>query len=398
MSTRGMYTTPARLGATHVALCIGNCKYEGSPLKNAANDAQDVAALCTKLGFATELVLDATLKDMLAAVRAFEGKLPRGGVGLFFYAGTWEGCSRVATYSPTVSPGHGVEEKGQNYLIPTSYKEEDALDLEYTALKVATVLETLDRAGCNLSLVFLDACRSSTLPARSMSGGTRSLGRGLAKIEAPTGMLISFACAPGSTASDGAGRNGVYTSSLLEHLPREEDVQKVLGYVVSGVKRSTNGSQVPWMSGALARDPGRNNGDIHLVEPQLQSTSATAPSAPAPRTSSVTALDEAAAAGADVAGLTQWLARIGLAKHESSVIPKLVGAGVLNVDDVLKQEESDIAELGLPKFEQQQLVKALKTIAAERQTQEESERKAKEAVDRAEAERIENRIGSKCDC
>ena len=95
MATRGMYTTPARLGATHVALCIGNCKYEGSPLKNAANDAQDVAALCTKLGFSTELVLDATLKDMLAAVRAFGGKLPRGGVGLFFYAGAW-GTARAA--------------------------------------------------------------------------------------------------------------------------------------------------------------------------------------------------------------------------------------------------------------------------------------------------------------
>ena len=287
-----------------------------------------------------------------------------------------------------------MEEKGQNFLIPTSYKEEDSLDLEYTALKVATVLETLDRAGCNLSLVFLDACRSSTLPARSLGGTSRSLGRGLAKIEAPTGMLISFACAPGSTASDGAGRNGVYTTSLLEHLPREEDVQKVLGYVVSGVQKATNGAQVPWMSGALARDPGRNNGNIHLIEPQLQSASApaTAPSAPAPRTSSVSALDEAAAAGADVAGLTEWLARVGLAKHEASVIPKLVTTGVLTVDDVLKQEESDIAELGLPKFEQQQLVKALKAIAGERQTQAEAERKAKEAAERAskaEAERIE---------
>ena len=99
--SRGMYTTPARLGATHVALCIGNCKYEGSPLKNAANDAQDVAALCTKLGFATELVLDATLNDMLTAVRAFEGKLPRGGVGLFFYAGAWETARAAVGLPPT---------------------------------------------------------------------------------------------------------------------------------------------------------------------------------------------------------------------------------------------------------------------------------------------------------
>ena len=99
--SRGMYTKPAPLGATHVALCIGNSKYASSPLRNAGNDAQDVAALCTKLGFATELVLDATLKDMLAAVRAFGGKLSRGGVGLFFYAGASVVLVGLPSYSPS---------------------------------------------------------------------------------------------------------------------------------------------------------------------------------------------------------------------------------------------------------------------------------------------------------
>ena len=255
-----------------------------------------------------------------------------------------------------------MEEKGQNYLIPTSYKDEDALDLEYSALRVATVLEALDKAACNLSLVFLDACRSSALPARSLAGATRSLGRGLAKVEAPTGMLISFACAPGSTASDGDGRNGVYTANLLEHLPRGEDVQKVLGYVVSGVQKSTNGAQVPWMSGALARDPSRNCGDIYLIEPHIQGP-APAHAAPAPRTAS---LKEAAAAGADVAGLTQWLACIGLANREASIIPKLVGAGVLNVEELEELEDESVKELDLPIFERQKLANALKTLAGQR--------------------------------
>ena len=90
--SRGMYTKPAPLGATHVALCIGNSKYANSPLKNARNDAQDMAELCTKLGFATELVLDAALNDMLAAVKAFGDKLSPGGVSLFFYAGAPGTC------------------------------------------------------------------------------------------------------------------------------------------------------------------------------------------------------------------------------------------------------------------------------------------------------------------
>ena len=54
MASKGMYTKPAPLGATHAALCIGNSKYVSSRLNNAAKDAADVAALCTNLGFATE--------------------------------------------------------------------------------------------------------------------------------------------------------------------------------------------------------------------------------------------------------------------------------------------------------------------------------------------------------
>jgi uncharacterized caspase-like protein len=89
MASRGMkvtFSAPAAL-PSHVALCIGNSKYASSPLANAAHDAQDVAALCAKLGFATEVLLEASLEQMLAAVEAFVAKLSRGGVSLFFYAG-----------------------------------------------------------------------------------------------------------------------------------------------------------------------------------------------------------------------------------------------------------------------------------------------------------------------
>jgi len=79
----------------------------------------------------------------------------------------------------------------------------------------------------------------------------------------------------------------------------------------------------------------------------------------------MSALDEAAAAGADFAGLTQWLARIGLAKHESSVIPRLVSAGVLNVVELEEMRESTVAEVGLPAFERQKLSDAIKALVAE---------------------------------
>ena len=89
MASRGVkvtFSAPAAL-PSHVALCIGNSKYASSPLANAAHDAEDVAALCRKLGFSTELLLEASLEDMLGAVEAFQSRLTRGGVSLFFFAG-----------------------------------------------------------------------------------------------------------------------------------------------------------------------------------------------------------------------------------------------------------------------------------------------------------------------
>ena len=240
-----------------------------------------------------------------------------------------------------------MEEKGQNYLIPTSYKDEDALDLEYSALRVATVLEALDKAACNLSLIFLDACRSSALPARSLAGAARSLGRGLAKVEAPTGMLISFACAPGSTASDGDGRNGVYTANLLEHLPRGEDVQKVLGYVVSGVQKSTNGAQVPWMSGALARDPSRNCGDIYLIEPHIQGP----------------ALAHAAPPSSVEASLAAFLSACKLdAEQQTEVSTALRVIGVKSAAHLYAMEEEDLRDCKLPPVTLRLLQAGLRTM------------------------------------
>ena len=244
------------------------------------------------------------------------------------------------------------------------------------------VLQQVESAGCHLNLVFLDCCRSKPPKVVSTS---KALARGLAKIDVPTGTLISFACAPDSVASDGEpGRNGPYTEQLLKHLPRADDLQKVLGYVVSGVQKATNGAQVPWMSGTLARDPDINNGDVFLIEPGSSQNYA-APQAA--QQSTVDPLENACKSGADVAGLTQWLARIGLANHEVSVIPKLCSAGVLKVGELEELKENSLEKLGLPFFEQQKIADALKALAAERAAKEERERRAKAQAEQIETER-----------
>ncbi|CAN5625946.1 hypothetical protein BH20ACI4_BH20ACI4_28450 [soil metagenome] len=40
--------------------------------------------------------------------------------------------------------------------------------------------------------------------------------KGLASIDAPSGTLLAYSTVPGSVASDGTGRNGLYTQELLK--------------------------------------------------------------------------------------------------------------------------------------------------------------------------------------
>ena len=84
---RGMRVTA---GSERVALCIGISNYPSSPLRNAVNDARDVGAALSDIGFKVNTVLDASLDAMLDAVEAFSTSLRPGGVAFFYFAG--HGC------------------------------------------------------------------------------------------------------------------------------------------------------------------------------------------------------------------------------------------------------------------------------------------------------------------
>ena len=112
------------------------------------------------------------------------------------------------------------------------------------------IMDVLSDAKSRMNLVFLDACRDNPF-ARSF----RSSSRGLSRENAPSGTLISFATRPGSTAADGDGRNGLYTSVLLQQIKNtDQPIEQVLKRVVTGVKTASKGQQEPWMEGSIEGD------------------------------------------------------------------------------------------------------------------------------------------------
>ena len=156
------------------------------------------------------------------------------GVGLFFYA------------------GHGVQVNGHNYLIPVDAKLENENDVEYDSVRADRVLAKMENAGSKTNIVILDACRDNPFE-RSWHRGAK--GNGLAFMNAPSGSIIAYATSPGTTASDGPGNNGLYTSAILKHITTGNiTIEKMFKLVRATIMEESEGKQVPWESTSLRGD------------------------------------------------------------------------------------------------------------------------------------------------
>jgi caspase domain-containing protein len=212
-----------------LALVIGNAAYRDAPLPNAANDAADMTKALEASGFVVIRRDNATLKDMHLALREFGDKLGRQATGLVYFA------------------GHGMQVRGRNYLVPVDADIAREDEAAFAALDLGAVMDKLDSAKNPVNIVILDACRNNPFGDR-----LKLSARGLAQVDAPSGTLIAFATAPGSTAADGAGRNGLYTQYLVRNIERPGiPIEEVFKAVRVGVRTDSRGQQIPWESTSL---------------------------------------------------------------------------------------------------------------------------------------------------
>jgi hypothetical protein len=215
------------------ALVIGNGAYTLVPaLKNPVNDANDMEAVLKSLGFQVDLIKDGTLQKMNDGVDRFRKRLagdPQS-YGFFFYA------------------GHGVQSNGSNYLIPVNANITSESNLRYEALEMQQVLDNIQEAENTLNIVVLDACRDNPF------GWSRGSSRGLSVVSRqPPGSIVVYATSAGSTAADGTGQNGLFTSHLLNNLKNPKmEVYDVFRQTMADVQQASNGRQVPAISSQLA--------------------------------------------------------------------------------------------------------------------------------------------------
>jgi len=208
------------------ALVIGNGAYTNVPrLNNPVNDVKDVVAALKVLGFEVIEGEDLDLAGMEESLQAFKKILEGKDVALFYYS------------------GHGVQVQGENFLIPVRERIESEITVRSRAMPLSQVLNTIRDANVSTALIFLDACRDNPFPGASRSGV-----RGLSIVSSPKEIetLISYATEPGETASDGTGRNGIFTAAFLKNLSEPGlEISELMRRVRADVIEATNGNQRP---------------------------------------------------------------------------------------------------------------------------------------------------------
>ena len=239
-----------------VALVIGNSDYRIGRLANPVHDATAVAEAFEKRLRFDRVILRTNLgaEAFRAALLEFSREAAGADLGVVYFA------------------GHGTEVGGRNFLIPVDATLARANALALEAIPLDAVLAQLDGVR-KLRLVILDACRNNLF---QLSGGKRSIGRGLVRIEPEGNTLVAFAAREGTTADDGKGRHSPYTAALLKHIATPgREINLLFRRVRTEVLAATGGGQQPAEYHSLG------DREIFLVPP-LANVAASPPAVPPP--------------------------------------------------------------------------------------------------------------------
>jgi uncharacterized caspase-like protein len=220
---------------------IGNSDYRNvGVLSNPTRDAEAIANTLRDIGF-QQVVLktDLTRDKLYDTLRDFSAVAEKADWAMVYYA------------------GHGIEVDGVNYIVTIEAKILFDRDVRYESVPLEDVLASVVTAK-KLRLVVLDACRENPFTAKmGRTFASRSVSRGLARIEPQGATLVVYAAKAGQIALDGGGRNSPFVTAFVDRLHQPGiEINKVFRLVRDDVLEATSGQQEPFMYGSL---PGRED-------------------------------------------------------------------------------------------------------------------------------------------
>lgn len=228
------------------ALIVGNASYKDAPLRNPVNDAKALAEELKRARFDVDLLIDATRDQIVRAIDTHADALAqRKAMGVFYFA------------------GHGAQLAWRNYLVPIDAVIHSVDDVPARTVELNGLLQALTRANNPMNVVILDACRDNPFGTRLPVEQ-----KGLSQFDAPPGLLLAYATAPGNVADDGDGMNGLYTENLVRELKAPgAKIEDIFKRVRLTIRRRSNGRQIPWESTSLEED-------FYFLPPKIVKTDA----------------------------------------------------------------------------------------------------------------------------
>jgi len=226
--------------AERVALLVGNASYSNglTQLSNPPNDVKLLENTLKGLNFNVVTISNANQRDLQRAIRDFGDKAHGAELAFFYYS------------------GHGMQSKGENYLIPIGAQIAKESDIEIESISTSSLLRQLEDAAPSAAVVVLDACRD--VP----QGFSKSASKGLVRMNAPSGTLIAYATAAGATASD----DGYYARYLAQNLARPGmELKEIFNETAIAVEKASAGKQRP------REDVGLRS-KIYLINPTINIT------------------------------------------------------------------------------------------------------------------------------
>jgi len=259
----------AQLSETRVALVIGNGDYNVvARLFNPPRDADIVAQTLKSLGFKTvQTQNDLGFDAMRRVLRDFAAEAEKADWAVIYYA------------------GHAIEVDGTNYLIPVDARLRSDRDVQFEAVSLDQMLASIEGAR-KLRLVILDACRDNPFLNRmTRTSASRSIGRGLARVEPEGGTLVAYAAKAGQIAYDGNGQNSPFVTALIKRLMEPGlEINMLFRAVRDDVLAATERMQEPFVYGSLPSEPFYFAPTASLAPPSLGASDPAArlPGGPAP--------------------------------------------------------------------------------------------------------------------
>jgi len=245
---------------SHVALIIGNGAYAGGPLPTPGNDAAAVAETMRAAGYDVTEVDDVHEADIGVVMRTFLDKVTAAGpdaVAFFYYA------------------GHAAQAGSENFLVPVDAQIGGVDDVPAQSLRLNDLVDALAALPAAARIVVLDASRDHGY-GRGTPG---AVSPGLAIMEAPPGMLIAFAAAPGQIAAESGAQYSLYTATLVSLMRQPGlDLDQIFKTARAQVNQVTGGHQTPWTAMGLAAEVTLFPGQPAVVpQPPVAATDNNAP-------------------------------------------------------------------------------------------------------------------------